>query len=130
MDNLAFGLQLTLYGMGLVFGLLVLLWGMLALIARLDQPPVPPPAGADMALQAPVVGREGEPRLVISSRDGQVLPPDALAAISIAVLAHRESRRRQAAPLTRSYWPGSLLHASKWVTTGRSRQQQNWRRRR
>ncbi len=37
MSDLAFGLTLTGVGMGLVFGLLALLWGALALLGRLDR---------------------------------------------------------------------------------------------
>ena len=39
MDNLDWGLQMTVLGMGLVFGLLALLWGLLHLVLRFDQPP-------------------------------------------------------------------------------------------
>ena len=52
-----------------------------------------------------------------------------LAAITVAVLDHAEARRLQAAPAMRSYWPGSLLFASRWVASGRMRQGQSWRRR-
>ncbi len=51
-------------------------------------------------------------------------------AITIAILRHEETRRLQAAPAMRSYWPGSLLFASRWVAAGRTRQGQSWRRRR
>ena len=37
MDNLIWGLQMTVLGMGLVFGLLALLWGLLTLVLRLDR---------------------------------------------------------------------------------------------
>ena len=62
-----------------------------------------------------------------ASRDG--LDPQLVAAITVAVLRHAETRRRQAAPAMRSYWPGSLLFASRWVAAGRMRQGQTWRRR-
>ena len=38
MENLGWGLQTTLLGMGLVFAMLALLWGLLALLLRLDGP--------------------------------------------------------------------------------------------
>jgi Na+-transporting methylmalonyl-CoA/oxaloacetate decarboxylase gamma subunit len=47
MDNLGWGLQITALGMGLVFGLLALLWGLLSLALKLDRPPAP------AAVQAP-----------------------------------------------------------------------------
>jgi hypothetical protein len=52
---------------------------------------------------------------------------DLVAAITVAVLTHKVVRRRQAAPAMRSYWPGSLLYASRWVATGRARQNRTWR---
>ena len=36
MSDLAWGLQMTVLGMGLVFGLLALLWGLLTLVQRLS----------------------------------------------------------------------------------------------
>ena len=43
------------------------------------------------------------------------------AAITVAVVTHAEHRRRQAAPETRAFAPGSQLFASRWVAVGRSR---------
>jgi len=57
------------------------------------------------------------------------LDPELVAAITVAVLTHKMIRRRQAAPAMRSYWPGSLLYASRWVATGRGRQNRSWQRR-
>ena len=39
MENLGWGLQMTVLGMGLVFALLALLWGLLTLMLRLDVSP-------------------------------------------------------------------------------------------
>jgi len=58
------------------------------------------------------------------------MDPDLVAAITVAVLTHKAVRRHQAAPALRSYWPGSLLYASRWVATGRARQNRSWRGRR
>ena len=38
MNNLTWGLQITALGMGLVFGLLALLWGLLTLVLKFDAP--------------------------------------------------------------------------------------------
>jgi Na+-transporting methylmalonyl-CoA/oxaloacetate decarboxylase gamma subunit len=113
MDNVGWGLQMTVVGMSLVFGLLAALWGLLTLVLRLDRPP-DAPARAQEAAQAAAPGGE--------------MPPDLVAAITVAVLTHKAARRRQAAPAMRSYWPGSLLYASRWVATGRARQNRAWRR--
>ncbi|HEX6291681.1 MAG TPA: OadG family transporter subunit [Herpetosiphonaceae bacterium] len=121
MENLGFGFQMTLLGMGIVFSLLALLWGLLALLLRFDRPPAV--AAAPVAEQAP----EPMPRVQVltHSRD-----PDLVAAITVAVLTHWAVRRKQAAPAMRSYWPGSLLPANRWVTAGRAQQHQGWQRRR
>jgi Na+-transporting methylmalonyl-CoA/oxaloacetate decarboxylase gamma subunit len=111
MDNLGWGLQITALGMGLVFGLLALLLGLLTLVQRWDRPAVAAPV-----LEAtPVVEAGMDPALV--------------AAIVTAALAHRAHLRREAAPAMRSHWPGSQLYASRWVAAGRTRQNQSWQRR-
>lgn len=121
MSNLAFGLQITVIGMGLVFSLLALLWGLLALAARLE-PTDRPAAPTERSIPAPAVR--------VAGPGADALEPEALAAITAAVLAHVANRRRQAAPETRSYWPGSLLFASRWVAAGRARQTRGYQRER
>ena len=120
MENLAWGLQITALGMGLVFALLALLWGLLRLVLWLDRPateavpaqaPPPEPAAA-AAVSVAAASADMDAQLV--------------AAIVVATLTHRAVRRREAAPVMRSYWPGSLLYASRWVGAGRSRQHQGW----
>lgn len=112
MENLAFGLQITLYGMGLVFALLGLLWGFLALVGRLDR----------TQEEAPAAGAPPAPPVRFIVADAFDLEPEVVAAITIAVLAHTSARRRQAAPLMRKAPPGSQLWASRWLAAGRTRQ--------
>lgn len=102
------GLELTIYGMGLVFLLLALLWGVIALVTRLDRPPAEADAGV----------------ATVRTADGGALDPELLAAVVIACRAHRMSRRKQAAPEMRTHKPGSL--PSRWVATGRTRQNRSW----
>jgi Na+-transporting methylmalonyl-CoA/oxaloacetate decarboxylase gamma subunit len=108
MNNLGWGLQISALGMGLVFGLLALLWGLLTLVLKFDAPPATAPEAA--AETAPA------------------LDPAVVAAITVAVLAHGAQRRAEAAPQMRIHWPGSLLHASRWVAAGRTRQNHSWQR--
>jgi Na+-transporting methylmalonyl-CoA/oxaloacetate decarboxylase gamma subunit len=103
MENLAFGLQLTFVGMALVFGVLLLLWAVLAVLGRLDRAP---------AEAAPL--------------PETTLDPALLAAVTIAVALHATSRRRQAAPEMRSTVPGSQIYASRWLAAGRTRQTRAW----
>ena len=112
MENLGFGLQITLYGMGLVFALLTLLWGFLAIVGRLDR--ASEEEIAEGAPPAPPV------RFIVA--DAFDLEPEVVAAITIAVLTHTSARRRQAAPAMRSAKPGSQLYASRWLAAGRTRQ--------
>ncbi len=117
MDNLLWGLQTTVLGMGLVFGLLALMWGLLTLALRLDKPlDSPAPAATPLPPLSP------EPEMPLG------LDGETVAAILVATLTHRAQRRREAAPAMRSYWPGSLLYASRWVGAGRARQNFGWRR--
>jgi Na+-transporting methylmalonyl-CoA/oxaloacetate decarboxylase gamma subunit len=116
MENLLWGLQTTVLGMGLVFALLALMWGLLTLALRLDRPSEPAlPASAP----APAPAESTLP---------QGLDGETMAAILVATLTHRAQRRRQAAPAMRSYWPGSLLYASRWVGAGRAVQNHGFRR--
>ena len=145
MSDLAFGLQITAWGMGLVFALLALLWGLLALVGRLetrasaraaapaphDAAAAPGEAGAAQGEAVLVAKGDGEaPALRVRGPGAAELAPEAAAAIAAAVLAHVSHRRGQAAPETRSYWPGSLLFASRWVAAGRARQNRGYRRER
>jgi len=139
MENLGFGLAVTVVGMGIVFGLLAVMWALLSLALKLEQrrDGVRPAAAG-----APGLVDEGpgisvpQPNAVPSpagthrlSGVPEGLDPRVVAAVTVAVLRHAETRRRQAAPAMRSYWPGSLLFASRWVAAGRMRQGQTWRRR-
>jgi Na+-transporting methylmalonyl-CoA/oxaloacetate decarboxylase gamma subunit len=110
MANLGFGLQMTLVGMSLVFGVLALLWGTLAMLGRLDR------ADPVVATVAAV-----EPASAVA-----VLEADLLTAVTIAVVLHASSRRRQAAPEMRSTLPGSQIYASRWMAAGRTRQTRAW----
>ena len=126
MEQLAWGLQITVVGMGLVFALLALLWGLLTLVLRFDAAPTVVAQARSVAGatdEAEVEDAEAAPA------PGTGIDADLLAAITVAVVTHRAARRREAAPAMRSYWPGSLLYASRWVATGRARQNYGWRRR-
>jgi len=142
MENLAFGLQITVVGMGIVFGLLAVLWLLLTLVLRFERRgearapaaeltdrvarAAEPAEVAGATATRPPLAPVGPVRLV-GAPEG--LDPRLVAAVSVAVLRHADTRRRQAAPAMRSYWPGSLLFASRWVAAGRMRQGQIWRRR-
>lgn len=123
MENFVWGLEMAALGMGLVFGLLALLWGLLTLVLRLDKP------AADTAPEpeVPAISVDAAPApgpAMVQGMDAELV-----AAILVATLTHRAVRRREAAPAMRSYWPGSLLYASRWVAAGRSRQNHSWQRR-
>jgi Na+-transporting methylmalonyl-CoA/oxaloacetate decarboxylase gamma subunit len=122
-ENLAWGLQLTVVGMGLVFGLLALLWGLIALVVRLDRPPK---ASSARKMMIDAAERVDTAVLITPSEHG--LDADLVAAILVATLKHKAILRREAAPVMRAFRPGSLLHASRWVSSGRMHQNRVWRR--
>ena len=108
------GIELTVYGMGLVFLLLALLWGLIALLVRLDQAESEATA-EPMTATGPAAGDVA----ALTAGDGPAVSVEVLAAVIIACRAHRMSRRKQAAPEMRTHEPGSL--PSRWVGSGRTR---------
>ena len=126
MENMGFGLQITIWGMGTVFLLLALLSGVLMIMGRMDKQPEVATVEEELFEEDVEEAAVALPTLTMQT-DG--LDADTIAAITIAVLTHWEVRRKQAAPAMRSYWPGSQLFASRWVAAGRVHQNQTWRRR-
>ena len=110
LQNFATGIQITVIGMGLVFLLLALLWGLMTLLLRLDR------SRATEAVPT-------QPGAALKKSEDQ-LSPETLAAVMVAVRMHRRIRRKQAAPAMRSHQPGTL--PSRWVGAGRTGQNQNW----
>jgi hypothetical protein len=125
MSDLEFGLRTTVVGMGIVVGLLGVMWALLALALRLDRRGTAEPDGEVVDAE----GTAATPAPGVRIAGAGAIDPILVAAITVAVLRHAEARRLQAAPAMRSYWPGSLLFASRWVAAGRMRQGQSWRRR-
>jgi len=113
------GLELTLYGMGLVFLLLAVLWGVIALVTRFEPAPAVGAEAGEAATPATAMAPAS-----VRAPDGGTLDPELLAAVLIACRAHRMSRRKQAAPEMRTHQPGTL--PSRWVATGRTRQNRSW----
>jgi Na+-transporting methylmalonyl-CoA/oxaloacetate decarboxylase gamma subunit len=128
MSDLAFGLTITAAGMGLVFGLLALLWGALALLGRLDGWLPAEDAGEAPPPSASATAPAGDGAAVVV--DGHDLDDDALAAIALAVGTHAALLRMQAAPEQRATQPGSQIYASRWLAAGRTRQTRVYARRR
>jgi sodium pump decarboxylase gamma subunit len=128
MNNLGWGLQMTVLGMGLVFTLLALLWALLTLVLKFDkgeekEEQAAPEAAAPGAQPAAEVAPAVPAIPTVNGMDAA-----RVAAIVVAVLQHKATQRRHASPLMRTYWPGSLLYASRWVASGRARQTRSWQR--
>lgn len=119
MQNLGFGLNLTAIGMGIIFGLLALLWGVLSVIGRVDASFV---AREEAGEGEEREEGEGESQPAVEITGGEDLPPEVIGAIAIAVATHAALVRREAAPSQRASQPGSLLFASRWLAAGRTRQ--------
>ena len=129
MENIGWGLEMTVLGMGLVFALLALLWLLLTLILKLDKDPVVEVSAQESMIEAErvaaladqAVGAQTPERATVNG-----MPADLVAAILVATHKHRKTMRREAAPLVRTVWPGSQIFASRWLATGRARQNNNW----
>jgi len=129
MENIGWGLQMTVLGMGLVFALLALLWLLLTLVLKLDKEPEVEVSAQQATIEAEriaaiaddAVGAQTPERPTVNG-----MPADLVAAILVATHKHRKTMRRQAAPLVRTVWPGSQIFASRWLATGRARQNNNW----
>jgi Na+-transporting methylmalonyl-CoA/oxaloacetate decarboxylase gamma subunit len=130
-EFLGWGLQMTVLGMGLVFILLALLWLLLTLVLKLDKEEEPETAVTPLsatveaeriaAAADDAVGAQTPERPTVNG-----MSADLVAAILVAAHKHRQTMRRQAAPLVRAVWPGSQLFASRWLAAGRARQTHNW----
>lgn len=120
MTELWFGIQITIYGMGLVFALLALLWGLLALLVWLDgrrRAPAAAPEGANAALEEVAAA----PGVRVRGAGVEELAPEALAAIAVAVLAHTSQERPHEWESAPAQPEGSAV-VSRWVAAGRIRQ--------
>jgi Na+-transporting methylmalonyl-CoA/oxaloacetate decarboxylase gamma subunit len=131
-EFLDWGLQMTVLGMGLVFTLLALLWLLLTVVLKLDKEEEEPQkeVGAQeataeaeriAAIADDAVGAQTPERPTVNG-----MPADLVAAILVAAHKHRQTMRRQAAPLVRAVWPGSRIFASRWLAAGRARQTHHW----
>ena len=105
MGSLNIGLQLTVYGMALVFLLLAVMAGLITLLLRFDR-------------GAPEMEQPSGPRYPAG------LDAEALAAITIAVTMHQAVLRKEAAPAMRQHRPGT--RPSRWLSVGRTLQNTAW----
>lgn len=113
MEALGSGLRLTVIGMGLVF----LLLGLLSLLVRVL-------LGTDHANRTDMGTRAAPADRGRAALSSPSFDPEVLAAVVIAVRAHRIHLRRQAAPALRAHLPGTL--PSRWVGAGRTRQNRSF----
>jgi Na+-transporting methylmalonyl-CoA/oxaloacetate decarboxylase gamma subunit len=129
------GIKMTVLGMGLVFGMLALLWVLLTLVLKLDKEEEEPEeaagqetaeASAEAGQTAAIAGPTEGAQMPARPTTINGLPADLVLAILIATHKHRQTMRRQAAPLVRAVWPGSQIFASRWLATGRAQQTNNW----
>ena len=132
MENLGWGLQMLVLGMGTVFLMLAVLMVTLTLLNFTDRQP---PAAIEQSpeAEASVAGisqaESVDENAWLSIRDASGLTPAQIAAVSVAVAVHADVRRKQGAPVNRVHAPGSRLWASRWVSMGRHAQMRNTSRR-
>ena len=112
-DLLKIGLQLTVYGTGLVFLVLAFLWGLMSLLLRLDA--------------APTLNTKPEDAEPASLSESTLSPQEEAAAV-LAVLLHIQQVQSTTTPGGSSSL--SVSPPSRWVSLGRARQLVSWHRRR
>ncbi|MDR1431451.1 MAG: OadG family protein [Propionibacteriaceae bacterium] len=117
MPDIGFGLWMTAAGMGTVFALLILLWGLLWLIGWIDQRSLR--RAATQSVPAPAA---------VQVESAEEFSPDEIAAITVAVLAYTQADKPSRSLPPRVHEPGSHLFASRWVAAGRTFQHQLWTR--
>jgi len=105
MAALGIGMQLTVFGMGLVFLLLAVMAFLISVLVRMD-------TATPSRMEAPA------PRYPAG------LDAETLSAVTVAVVTHLAVRRKEAAPAMREHQPGTL--PSRWVVVGRTLQNSNW----
>ena len=112
-EALQTGLYLTVAGMGLVFLVLAMLWGLLVLLLRFDQKPLPP-LSSDVANDA-------------SFDNGGRVRTEVVAAITMAVHAYEADKMRRA---KNTSFDVANEGVDSWLLTGRAQQQRDWQPRR
>ncbi|HEY52194.1 MAG TPA: OadG family protein [Caldilineae bacterium] len=109
-EALQTGLYLTIMGMSLVFFVLAMLWGLIALLLKLDKEPEPETAvRRDETLSSPEEG----------------LRPDLVAVIATAVQAYRAEK--SFGGVTHTATSPMQEEVDYWSLAGRVQQQRVWR---
>jgi Na+-transporting methylmalonyl-CoA/oxaloacetate decarboxylase gamma subunit len=112
MEHLDWGLKMTVLGMGLVFALLALLWGLLVIVLALDKEEVEPETD-DAGDEAAV-----EPEVAVGG-----LSADLVSAIVVATLKHKNALRGVTSMMQTTC---ASNQPSPWAAAGRARQTNNW----
>ncbi len=107
MDNLSLSLQITVIGMGLVFGAIVLLWIMMAVLVRLTPDKAEEPAAEDSPI---------EPQTTDQAPDQRAQKRRAAIAAVAVALAHEATPKIHEFPL-----PATPI-VSAWQAVQRGRQ--------
>ena len=129
MENLGWGLQMTVLGMGLVFALLALLWLLLTLVLKFDKEAEEeiPVSGLEATDEAEAIAAEADNAIGAQTPESHTVhgvAADLVAAIMVAAMKHKMILRGEAAPMMRTMWPGT--QPSRWAAAGRVRQTNTW----
>ncbi len=127
MENLGWGLQMTVLGMGLVFALLAVLWVLLTLVLKFDKEEVVPVSALEAQDEAEHIAALADDAVGAQIPEGATvhgMAAELVAAIMIATMKHKATLRGEAAPLMRTTWPGT--QPSRWSAAGRVRQTNTW----
>ncbi len=122
MENLGWGLEMTLYGMGTVFLMLILLMVSLMIMGMFDKPQADEPVAIEAA---PVAAPVAAAPVAIAAPAGG-MTDEKIATLAVAI--HTALRGGGNKPALVANQSGSGLNESRWVAIGRSMQTQSWHR--
>jgi sodium pump decarboxylase gamma subunit len=108
-QDLQFGAILMVVGMGMVFLILALLWGVIALFQKIDR----------RVLEAE---DDAAPTVAAASRPDADIPPDLMAAIMVALDQYRREASGMTSPLRRRLPQEINQGQARWVAVGRAYQ--------
>ena len=111
LEHLDWGLKMTVLGMGLVFALLALLWGLLIVVLALDKEEVETESDDEEAAVEPQVAVGG-------------IAADLVSAIVVATLKHKNALRGGSTSIMQTTCASN--QPSPWAAAGRARQTNNW----
>lgn len=123
MENIGWGLEMTVIGMGIVFLMLIILMISLMIMGMFDKPEADEPAAIEAA---PVAAPVAAAPVAVAAAPAGGMTDEKIATLAVAI--HTALRGGGNKPALVANQSGSGLNESRWVAIGRSMQTQSWHR--